>query len=109
MQLTEIDREAEVAQRLDQMQRIIDKRNLDQMLNAQQNRNSELDSVSKAAKRLLGPLLLCYEGSLGRLPRAGQHTIKGATKEKSRKLDELKAKRKAKGEKKRVCSLVNFY
>jgi len=35
---------------------------------------------------------------------AGQHTIRGATKEKSRKLDELKAKRKAKGDKKRVRS-----
>jgi RNA polymerase-associated protein RTF1 len=31
---------------------------------------------------------------------AGQHTVRGATKEKSRKLDELKAKRKAKDDKK---------
>lgn len=33
----------------------------------------------------------------------GHHTQRGATKEKSRKLDELRAKRKAKDEKKRVC------
>lgn len=33
---------------------------------------------------------------------AGQHAVRGATKEKSRKLDELKARRKAKDEKKRV-------
>lgn len=33
---------------------------------------------------------------------AGQHTVRGVTKEKSKKLDELKARRKAKDEKKRV-------
>ncbi len=38
---------------------------------------------------------------------SGQHAQRGATKEKSRKLDELKAKRKAKDEKKRVRAL-NF-
>lgn len=32
----------------------------------------------------------------------GQHAVRGATKEKSRKLDELKAKRKAKDTKKQV-------
>ena len=32
----------------------------------------------------------------------GQHAVRGATKEKSRKLDELKAKRREKDEKKRV-------
>lgn len=32
----------------------------------------------------------------------GQHAVRGATKEKSKKLDELKARRKAKDEKKRV-------
>lgn len=37
---------------------------------------------------------------------AGQHAVRGATKEKSKKLDELKARRKAKDEKKRV-SMVN--
>jgi hypothetical protein len=32
--------------------------------------------------------------------------MRGATKEKSRKLDELKARRRAKDEKQRVCILV---
>lgn len=36
------------------------------------------------------------------MPSIGPHTVRGATKEKSRKLDELKAKRKAKDEKQRV-------
>jgi hypothetical protein len=39
---------------------------------------------------------------------AGQHSVRGATKEKFRKLDELKARRKAKDEKKRVRRL-RFY
>lgn len=41
----------------------------------------------------------------------GQHAVRGATKEKSKKLDELKARRKAKDEKKRVSMVdgkVNF-
>jgi len=50
------------------------------MLKAQ-TKGGDSESVSKAAKR--------------------QHAVKGATKEKTRKLDELKAKRKAKDEKKR--------
>ncbi|KAH8112899.1 plus-3-domain-containing protein [Phellopilus nigrolimitatus] len=77
MQLPEIERENILAQRLEEMQRIQDKRNLDQMLRAQRE-----DNVSKAAKRA--------------------HQVRGATKEKTRKLDELKAKRKAKSEKKRT-------
>lgn len=32
----------------------------------------------------------------------GQHQVRGATKEKSKKLDELKARRRAKDDKKRV-------
>jgi hypothetical protein len=46
---------------------------------------------------------VCFFG-----PFVGQHAIKGATKEKSRKLDELKAKRKAKDEKKRVWAFLSF-
>ncbi|KAI0061235.1 hypothetical protein BV25DRAFT_1917187 [Artomyces pyxidatus] len=80
MELPEIEREEVLAQRLEEMQRIQDKRNLDQMLKAQKGGDGE--SVSKAAKR--------------------QHAVRGATKEKSRKLDELKARRKAKDEKKRT-------
>lgn len=38
----------------------------------------------------------------------GQHTIRGATKEKSKKLDELKARRRAKDEKRASPSIVIF-
>ncbi|KAI0294711.1 hypothetical protein B0F90DRAFT_1820998 [Multifurca ochricompacta] len=79
LEMPEIEREEVLAQRLEELQRITDKRNLDQMLKAQ--KGGDGDSVAKAAKR--------------------QHTVRGATKEKSRKLDELKAKRKAKVERKR--------
>ncbi|KAI0046812.1 plus-3-domain-containing protein [Auriscalpium vulgare] len=79
LEMPEIEREDVLAQRLEEMQRIQDKRNLDQMLKAQKGGD---DSVSKAAKR--------------------QHAVRGATKEKSRKLDELKARRKAKDDSKRT-------
>ena len=46
--MPEIEREAILAQRLEELQHIQDKRNLDQMLRAQRG---EADSVSKAAKR----------------------------------------------------------
>ncbi|KLO18877.1 plus-3-domain-containing protein [Schizopora paradoxa] len=78
MELPEVEREEILSQRMEEMQRLQDKRNLDQMHRAQRG---ESDNVSKAAKRV--------------------HAVRGATKEKSRKLDELKAKRKAKGDKKR--------
>ncbi|KZT08127.1 plus-3-domain-containing protein [Laetiporus sulphureus 93-53] len=80
MDMSEIDREDILAQRQEELQRIVDKRNLEQMLKAQSGHGE--DSVAKAAKR--------------------QHAVRGATKEKSRKLDELKARRKAKDEKKRT-------
>ncbi|TDL27841.1 plus-3-domain-containing protein [Rickenella mellea] len=80
LEMSEIDREDVLAQRQEELQRIQDKRNLDQMLKAQ--RGEIDDSVSKAAKRA--------------------HAQRGATKEKSRKLDELKARRKLKDEKKRT-------
>jgi RNA polymerase-associated protein RTF1 len=51
MQMSEIEREDILAQRLEEMQRIQDKRNLDQMLKAQNSRGGEPDNVSKAAKR----------------------------------------------------------
>lgn len=38
----------------------------------------------------------------------GQHTAPGATKEKTQRLDELKAKRKAKDDKRRVSHPVNL-
>ena len=46
---------------------------------------------------------LCETVSNGQF--AGQHAVRGATKEKSKKLDELKARRKAKDEKKRVSTV----
>ncbi|OCH94623.1 plus-3-domain-containing protein [Obba rivulosa] len=82
MEMPEFDREGILAQRLEEMQRIQDQRNLDQMLKAQSGGRGGEESVSKAAKR--------------------QHAVRGATKEKTRKLDELKARRKAKDEKKRT-------
>ncbi|GLB39999.1 putative plus-3-domain-containing protein [Lyophyllum shimeji] len=79
MQMSEIEREEMIAQRLEEKQRLHDKRMISQMVKEQ--RAGDLEGVAKAAKR--------------------QHTARGATKEKSRKLDELKAKRKAKDEKQR--------
>jgi len=79
MQMPEIDREKILGERMEEHQRILDKRNLDQMLK-DQAKGGDSESVSKAAKR--------------------QHAVKGASKEKSRTLDELRAKRKAKHEKK---------
>ncbi|KAI5120538.1 hypothetical protein M0805_004546 [Coniferiporia weirii] len=79
MQLPEIERENILAQRQEEIQRVVDKRNLDQMLRLQRG---DADNVSKAAKRT--------------------HQVRGATKEKTRKLDELKARRRAKNEKKRT-------
>ncbi|OSD00428.1 plus-3-domain-containing protein [Trametes coccinea BRFM310] len=82
MEMSEIDRENILAQRQEEMQRYTDRRQLENMLKMQGGRGSADESVSNAAKR--------------------QHAVRGATKEKSRKLDELKAKRKAKSEKKRT-------
>ncbi|KAG6860801.1 hypothetical protein C0995_007511 [Termitomyces sp. Mi166 len=81
MQMNEIERENIIASRIEEKQRKHDQRMISQMYN-QQQRGADADSVSKAAKR--------------------QHTARGATKEKSRKLDELKARRKAKDEKQRT-------
>lgn len=48
MELPEVEREEILSQRMEEMQRLQDKRNLDQMHRAQRG---ESDSVSKAAKR----------------------------------------------------------
>ncbi|KAI0752664.1 plus-3-domain-containing protein [Daedaleopsis nitida] len=82
LDMSEIDREAILAQRQEEMQRFTDKLQLDLMVKQQSGRGGGEESVSKAAKR--------------------QHAVRGVTKEKSKKLDELKAKRKAKDEKKRT-------
>ena len=47
--MPEIEREEVIAQRLEELQRITDKRNLDQMLKAQ--KEGDGDGVAKAAKR----------------------------------------------------------
>ena len=49
LEMSEIEREDILAQRQEEMQRIQDKRNLEQMLKAQSGHGD--DSVSKAAKR----------------------------------------------------------
>ncbi|KAG1737572.1 uncharacterized protein EDB91DRAFT_1140758 [Suillus paluster] len=79
LSMPEIEREEILAGRQEELMRIQDKRKLHEMLQAQ---SGDPESVSKAAKR--------------------QRTSRGATKEKSRTLDELKARRKAKDEKKRT-------
>ncbi|CAL1710020.1 unnamed protein product [Somion occarium] len=81
--LSEIEREDILAQRQEEMQRIKMRSQLDQMVKDQNGRKDD-NNISKTAKR--------------------QHTQRGATKEKTRKLDELKAKRKAKDERKRTDS-----
>ena len=48
MELPEVEREEILSQRMEEMQRLQDKRNLDQMHRAQRG---ESDNVSKAAKR----------------------------------------------------------
>ncbi|KAG2159299.1 uncharacterized protein EDB93DRAFT_1114969 [Suillus bovinus] len=79
LSMPEIEREEILAGRQEELMRIQDKRKLHEMLQAQ---SGDPESISKAAKR--------------------QRTSRGATKEKSRTLDELKARRKAKDEKKRT-------
>ncbi|OJA11412.1 hypothetical protein AZE42_05742 [Rhizopogon vesiculosus] len=79
LSMPEIEREDILAGRQEELMRIQDKRKLHEMLQAQ---SGDSENVSKAAKR--------------------QRTTRGATKEKSRTLDELKARRKAKDEKKRT-------
>lgn len=55
--MPEIEREEVLAQRLEEMQRIQDKRNLIQMLKAQ--KSGDGDTVSKAAKR--AHIAICSE------------------------------------------------
>ncbi|KAF8960863.1 hypothetical protein BDZ97DRAFT_1273077 [Flammula alnicola] len=81
--MTEFQREQILEERSGERQRIQNAKMLADLVR-QQQRGGAIgadDSVSRAAKR--------------------QHTARGATKEKAHKLDELKAKRKAKDDKKR--------
>ncbi|KAG7451546.1 plus-3-domain-containing protein [Guyanagaster necrorhizus] len=77
MQMSEIEREEIITGRLEDKQRMLDKRAISRMVKDQ--RSGDMDGVARASKR--------------------QRSSRGFTKEKSRKLDELKAKRKAKGDK----------
>ncbi|KAF8501300.1 hypothetical protein JB92DRAFT_3124151 [Gautieria morchelliformis] len=81
LQMPEIEREGLLATRQEELQRRQDKLNLDHMLKVQSG-NVDSEHVSQAAKR--------------------KHAVRGATKEKTRKLDEIKAKRKAKEERVRT-------
>ncbi|KAF8743558.1 hypothetical protein AX14_002107 [Amanita brunnescens Koide BX004] len=88
MAMSEVDRERILADRADHKQLLEDEKILSQMVREQRGAvvaNGDDDRVSAAAKR--------------------QHTARGATKEKSKKLDELKARRKAKDEKKKTRQL----
>lgn len=83
------------------MQRIIDKREVDKMFKEQKGGD---DNVAKAAKRQL--YLISGVNNHTEEFTSGQHTVRGATKEKSKKLDELKARRRAKDDKKRVSPIL---
>ncbi|KAF9781241.1 plus-3-domain-containing protein [Thelephora terrestris] len=76
LSMPEIEREGILEQRLEEMQRFQDARNLDQMVKAQKGGEAE---ASKMPKR--------------------SQAARGWNKEKSRKLDEYRAKRLAKGDK----------
>ncbi|KAF8608542.1 plus-3-domain-containing protein [Ceratobasidium sp. AG-I] len=79
LDMPETEREDILSQRLEEMQRFQDKVNLDKMLKAQKGSPEDQmhsDSVAKAAKR--------------------KHTSIGVTKEKSKGLEQLKEKRRAK-------------
>ncbi|PPR03365.1 hypothetical protein CVT24_012490 [Panaeolus cyanescens] len=79
LSMTEFQREEILEERMTTRQNILNARELKNMVRQQQQGYDAGDSVARAAKR--------------------QHTARGATKEKAHKLDELKAKRKAKDEK----------
>jgi hypothetical protein len=100
MEMNEIEREAILAQRLEEMQRLQDQRSLDQLVRMQRGGMSTEDSIAKSAKRRC--LDSCTRCVAYALCVSGPHAVRGATKEKSKKLDELKARRKAKDDKKRV-------
>ncbi|KAH6910707.1 hypothetical protein BKA70DRAFT_1271306 [Coprinopsis sp. MPI-PUGE-AT-0042] len=91
LEMPEIRREEILAERIEAKQRLQEKQVLAQMVKQQRSGgvggtfDADEDSVAKAAKR--------------------QHTARGATKEKTRKLDELKAKRKAKDESRKRVKL----
>ncbi|KAF9648313.1 hypothetical protein BDM02DRAFT_3115644 [Thelephora ganbajun] len=76
--MPEIEREGILEQRLEEMQRFQDARNLDQMVKAQKGGEAEASKVPKRSQ-----------------------AARGWNKEKSQKLDEYRARRLAKGDKKK--------
>jgi len=96
--MSEVEREDIFAQRLEEKQQLLDKRLLSQMVQQHRGGGAE-DSVVKVAKREEYQFRRWTPSHNDRL---GQHTARGATKEKTNKLAELKARRKAKDERKKV-------
>ena len=95
--MPEIEREGILEQRLEEMQRFQDARNLDQMVKAQKGGETE---GSKVPKRTYPTWTL----KLSDLParNTGSQAARGWNKEKTQKLDEYRAKRLAKGDKMKV-------
>lgn len=102
LSMTEIRREHILEERAEDKQRRQNARQFADLVKQQRSGAPTNDeSVSRASKRAFQRLLrMNFYSNYYWL---GQHTARGATKEKATKLDELKAKRKAKDDKKRVC------
>ena len=94
MQMPEIEREEILAQRAEEKRKYEENFKLNQL--AQQQSNG--DAVAAAAKSMLQ----FWTGTWILIIAKGKHTQRGATKTKSDKLAELKAKRKAKDDRKKV-------
>ncbi|KAH9972582.1 hypothetical protein BGW80DRAFT_1313604 [Lactifluus volemus] len=73
--MPEIEREEVIAQRLEELQRIMDKRNLDQMVKAQ--KGGEGDSVAKAAKQKAST---CFSPRRSALPQSYPSKSRGSPK-----------------------------
>ena len=96
--MPEIEREGILEQRLEEMQRFQDARNLDQMVKAQKGGEAEVSKVPKRAR-----LVFWMPGCCDLLARiTGSQAARGWNKEKTQKLDEYRAKRLAKGDKMKV-------
>ena len=98
--MTEVRREQILEERAEEKQLLQNSRQIADLVRQQRTGAANTDeSVSRAAKRaFLTSMISCSMVKF----TTGQHTARGATKEKASKLDELKAKRKAKDDKKRV-------
>jgi RNA polymerase-associated protein RTF1 len=95
--MPEIEREGILEQRLEEMQRFQDARNLDQMVKAQKGGEAEVSKVPKRARLAWTPTCCDLPVTI-----TGSQAARGWNKEKSQKLDEYRAKRLAKGDKMKV-------